>query len=354
MENSPGGIMKSIFRTSIVYGLFLLMLPMVAIALPPISEQPSLNEFLSSAFQLPDNRICAVFENNPNLTAPVSKAQIYSVCLKDKRFTKARQLQATEAQNYSYFANPRPLIVNGKIWIYFNAFNETTKEAKWGRFAFDEEDPETPVEWLNTSEVLNGQSRAWIYPARTDSGQVLLSYEKRNSSTGKMDLFFSLSAKGQSFGAPLRLAESAQMVRFAEFYQGPWAFSFQVGSGRNMAAYAMLSADQGQSFSNRIKLSDESDVHDTFLLQRKDGEVDAYYLVGFEGKGYALFRRKISRDGKLGPEQQLTSTAVAVEKPHCLRLNSGKIFVTLSKMTLQTSSVTTDIVFMTLFDDASE
>lgn len=347
-------LFKSLFSTFFVCGLFLLMTPRAAQALPPISEQASLNEFASSAFQLPDNRICAVFEHNPDFTAMVSKSQLYSVCLKDKRFTKPRVLQETESRNYSYFANPRSLIINGKIWIYFNAYNETTKEAKWGRFAFDEEDPETPVEWLNTSEVLNGQSRAWIYPARTEAGQVLLSYEKRNPSTGRMDLFFSLSQKGQSFGASLPVAESAQMVRFAEFYQGPWAFSFQVGSGRNMAAYAVLSSDQGQTFSNRIKLSDETNVHDTFLLQRKDGELDAYYLVGFEGKGFSLFRRKVSRDGKLGPEQQLTSTAVAVEKPHCLRLHSGKIFVTLSKVNSAAKGVTTDIVFMTLFDDAGE
>jgi hypothetical protein len=346
--------MRSIFRTSIVFGLFLVIAPLVALALPPISEQASLNEFYSSAFQLPDNRICVVFENNPDFTSTVPKAQLYSVCLKDKRFTKARLLQPTVAKDFTYFANPRPLIVNGKIWIYFNAYNETTKDAKWGRFAFDEEDPETPVEWLATSESLSGQSRAWIYPALTDSGKVLLSYEKRNSVSGRMDLFFSLSAKGQSFGASLPLTESAQMVRFAEYYKGPWAFSFQVGSGSNMSAYAVLSSDEGQSFSPRIRISDETNVHDTFLLQRKDGDVDAYYLVGIEGKGYSLFRRKIARDGKLGPEQQLTSTAVAVEKPHCLRLNSGKIFVTLSKMNQQPTGVTTDIVFMTLFDDATE
>jgi hypothetical protein len=310
---------------------------------------------MSSAFQLPDNRICAVFENNPDLTASVSTAQLYFVCLKDKRFTKAKQLQETESKNYTYFANPRPLIVNGKIWIYFNAYSEVTKEAKWGRFAFDEVDPETPIEWLNTTEVLNGQSRPWIFPALTDAGKVLLSYEKRNSSTGKMDLFFSLSDKGQAFGAPGSIADSAQMVRFAEFYKGPWAFSFQVGSSSKMAAYAVLTSDQGQSFTSRIKLSDESNVHDTFLLQRKDGDLDAYYLVGFEGKGFSLFRRKISRDGKLGPEQQITSTAVHVEKPHCLRLNSGKIFVTLSKVTPDAKGdITTDIVFMTLFDDAGE
>ncbi|MNL14174.1 hypothetical protein D3C87_1351040 [compost metagenome] len=121
-----------------------------------------------------------------------------------------------------------------------------------------------------------------------------------------------------------------------------------------MIAYAVLSNDEGQSFSPRIRLSDENNVHDTFLLQRKDGERDAYYLVGIEGKGFSLFRRKISRDGKLGPEQQITSTAVHVEKPHCLRLNSGKIFVTLSKVNSEAKGISTDIVFMTLFDDASE
>ncbi|MNL47169.1 hypothetical protein D3C87_1699380 [compost metagenome] len=141
-------------------------------------------------------------------------------------------------------------------------------------------------------------------------------------------------------------------MRFAEFAKGPWAFSFQVGSGNNMKAYVMLTPDQGKTFTSRIRISDNDNVHDTFLLPRTDGELDVYYLVWFDGKGFSLFRRKLSRDGTLGKEQQLTSTAVAVEKPHALRLANGKIFVTLSKISGTETVLATDVVFMTLMDDA--
>lgn len=343
--------MKLNFRTFFVVGFFFLFTPLMALALPPISEQSGLNEYASGAFQLPDNRICSVFESNPDLGLHIT-SRLYSVCLKDRRFTKARILQETVSRDFKYVANPRPVIINGKIWIYFNAFTEATKTAQWGRFAFDEEDPETPVEWLGTSEILAGQTHAWTYPALTDSGKVLLAYEKQDLQSGQTDLFFSLSQKGQSFGGSQRLALGAHSVRFGEFYKGPWAFSYQVKTAQGAQAYFVLSADQGVSFFPPVKISDEENIQDTFLLQRKDGGVDAYYLVEFKGRGFSLFRRKILQDGSLGPEQQLTSTAVSVEKPHCLRLHSGKIFVTLSKVSQQAKGMSSDLVFMTLVDDA--
>ncbi|MFS4458033.1 hypothetical protein [Bdellovibrio sp. HCB2-146] len=327
--------------------------PFLAKALPPVSERPDLNEFYSSAFQLPDTRICAVFENLENFQSTLPQAKMYFVCLKDRRFTKARQLQPGISEQFNYFANARPVTINGKIWIYFTAVDTQKNESKWGRFAFDENDPETPVEWLNAQESLVGQIRPWIFPSLTSSGDILLAYEKRNSTTGLMDLFFARSAKGRDFSVGLPIASGAQMVRFAEFEKGPWAFSYQVGSGKQMNAFVKFSADQGQSFSTPIQISQYKNIHDTFLLKRHDGELDVYYLVWMEGSGYSLFRRQLKRDGGLGPEQQLTSTAVAVEKPHCLRLASGKIFVTLSKLNAPTSStVASDIVFMTLMDDA--
>lgn len=332
-------------------GLFV-MIPFFAKALPPVSERPDLNEFYSSAFQLPDTRICVVFENfetNPSIL----KAQMYFVCLKDRRFTKARQLQPGISQHFTYFANARPVIINGKIWIYFTAVDSGKNESKWGRFAFDENDPETPVEWLSTSESLAGQMRPWIFPSLTSSGDVILSFEKKNPTTGVMDLFFARSSKGHDFGASFPIASGAQMVRFAEFEKGPWAFSYQVGKGSQMVAYVKLSFDQGQTLSSPMPISQYGNIHDTFLLKRLDGELDVYYLVWMNGSGYSLFRRQVKRDGTLGPEQQLTSTAVAVEKPHCLRLASGKIFVTLSKIgSTANNEITTDIVFMTLMDDA--
>lgn len=341
-----GDHMKLNFRTFLVVGFFFLFTPYIAQALPPISESAGLNEYASGAFQLPDNRICAVFEHNPDLN-PVSNSRLYSVCLKDRRFTKPRLLQETVSRDFKYFANPRAVIVNGKIWIYFNAYTDLVQEVKWGRFAFDEEDPETPVEWLNTSEVLAGQTGATIYPSLTESGKVLLSYDKRDLSSGKLNLYFSLSQKGQSFGAPSPIAGNADQVRFAEFYKGPWAFSYRTGSGKQTSAFVSLTSNEGASYSTPVKISDDA-VHDTFLLQRKDGDLDVYYLIEFEGKGFSLFRRKLLRDGTLGPDQQLTSTAVSVEKPHCLRLHSGKIFVTLS----QIKDGKSDLVFMTLVDDA--
>lgn len=343
--------MKSNFRTFFVVSFSFLITPLIAFALPPISEQSGLNEYASGAFQLPDNRICSVFESNPDLGSRIS-SRLYSVCLKDRRFTKARILQETVSRDFKYVANPRPVIVNGKIWIYFNAFSESANVTQWGRFAFDEEDPETPVEWLGTSDSLTGQSHAWIYPALTDSEKVLLAYEKQDLISGQTDLFFSLSKKGQTFGETKKFVLGAQNVRFGEFYKGPWAFSYQVKSAQGMQAYFVLSPNQGMSFFPPVKISDEENIQDTFLLQRKDGDVDAYYLVEFKGRGFSLFRRKILQDGSMGPEQQLTSTAVSVEKPHLLRLHSGKIFVTLSKVSQQAKGVSSDLVFMTLVDDA--
>jgi hypothetical protein len=322
----------------------------LAHGLPAISEMPGLNEYASSAFQLPDNRICAVFDNVPDFSA--LKEQIYFTCLKDRRFTKPQMMQATAAADFTYFANARPMIFNGKIWIYFNAFNEVSGEARFGRFAFDEGNPETPIQWLGTFENLAQQSRSWVYPSVTSSGKVLITYGVKNFATGNSELKFALSDDGRTFGQAVSYTENAQLVRFGEFKNGPWAFSFQVGTGKDMKAYVMLSPDQGKTFTSRIRISNSDNVHDTFLFARSDGDLDVYYLVWFEGKGFSLFRRKISRDGTLGKEQQLTSTAVAVEKPHALRLSSGKIFVTLSKISGTETAIATDVVFLTLMDDA--
>jgi hypothetical protein len=140
------------------------------------------------------------------------------------------------------------------------------------------------------------------------------------------------------------VSEYASQVRFGEFLKGPWAFVYETGD----RAEVVLSTDNGKSYGEPISISTGDRVFNPILLPRKDGNLDVYYFVEFTGKGSSLYRRKILRDGTLGAEEPLTSTAVVVDKPHILRLNAGTIFVSLT----QIKSNTSDIVFLTLMTDA--
>jgi|GEM_PF-3933684 len=332
--------------------LFSLAFGASAWALPAISGDANMNEFASSAFQLYDNRICSVFEDVKSFDNGM-EAKLYSTCVKDRKFQKPRMLQPALSAEFTYLANGKPLWFKGKQWIYFNAYNEATKVARIGRFAFDENNPSTPVQWIDVPENLTGQSSVWSYPLVLESGKVLLSYRFKNPVTGSSELKFAVSDDGLKFMNSKTFTEGAQLVRSSQFVMGPWAWSFQVGSGKNMQAYVVLSDDEGKTFSERIQITQRENIHDTYLLPRLDGDLDVYYLVWFDGKGFSLFRRKLSRDGKLGEEQQLTSTAVSVEKPHALRLNtSNSIFLTLTQWKATATSLATDVVFMTLMDDA--
>lgn len=92
-------------------------------------------------------------------------------------------------------------------------------------------------------------------------------------------------------------------------------------------SWAQISDDDGMTYGAPIRVAPESDnVHDTYVVERLDAGVDLYYLRDGGAGAFNVFRRPLSDDGALGPEQRVTSVALGhVEKPQARRLPDGRL-----------------------------
>src|SRR5207253_1555253 len=100
---------------------------------------------------------------------------------------------------------------------------------------------------------------------------------------GKSVPRFASSSDGTKFGASVAVAgddEQGAMPDVAEMSDGTLAFSFQQQStGEAMISYVVLSSDGGASWSERIRVSESVNVHDTSFVARADGKgLDVYYI----------------------------------------------------------------------------
>lgn len=315
-----------------------------------VSADIKINEYASHSVQLSDGRICVFFENVESFLTEITQL-LYTCENRAGSFVKPQMLQSSFTKKVKFLGNARPLWVQSQLWVYFNAWDGKT--GYWGRFLFDENNPETEIEWLESPEDLTGQYRAWIFPTISPQDKVLLSYEVRKApSVSGSFLKYAFSDEGRSFGSGAVIAENAQMIRSGFFRSGTWAFIYQVGHGRDMMDYVILSKDQGGTFTKPLPVSQSPNVHDPVLLQRADGDIDAYYVVWQTNVGFALFRRHLNELGQFGPEERLSPEGMVVDKPFALRLKSGKIFVTADVLTTTNDPVTTDLWYTLLNSDA--
>lgn len=123
--------------------------------------------------------------------------------------------------------------------------------------------------------------------------------------------------------------------------EGGWVLGYQIAKeGWRFESYAVISTDEGASWSDPIRLSDADDVAGAFPIARKDGGADVYYVTRTRVDGGLLSadeelrivrRRALRADGSLGPEQDVTSTDLGdVGYPHPSRLPDGRIALMMS------------------------
>lgn len=316
-----------------------------------ISARPQMNEYMGSQFQLADGRSCIVFENIPDFEK--LSTTLWQTCqnLIGGDFQTPKPLLSSETARLSYIQNPRIIELNGRHFLYFNAYDEKKDEGFWGRAEISEHDV-GPLEWLTSPLSLRHQERAWIYPKVLSSGEVLLTYEAHNPTHTENELHFALSTDGIHFSADQIYQHQAQMTRFEEFADGTWALVYQVGYGSRMMDYIRLSKDRGATFSAPLPVSSQSNVHDPIFLKRTDGNLDVYYIV-WHGMGFGLHRRQVHADGRLGAEEKLTDSPFNLQKPSPFRLAGGRIFVNLGKVDFKSDGrPTSDLIGRYLDNDA--
>lgn len=340
------------FALVLFLGLMISSLSQAGTAWHSVSADSKINEYGGSAFELNDSRVCIFFEDVHSFESQPEITSLLLSCQNSKKqFGKAQSWQPQFLGPMVSVGNPRPLKINSHWWIYFNAWDG--KKGYWGRFLFDEQQSNPRVEWLESPEGLEGQYRSWIFPLLTPDGKVMLTYERRKSLNPPVgELRFAHSADGRVFKNSYVVAEKAQMIRAGFFKTGMWAFVYQVGNVSQMMDYLIFSKDQGKTFTAPLAVTEQSNVHDPILLQRKDGDIDVYYVAWQKGEGFVLFRRSVNEKYQLGPEERLSAIGYSVDKPHALRLQDGRIFVVTGKVNATESSVDTDLIFTILESDA--
>jgi hypothetical protein len=138
-----------------------------------------------------------------------------------------------------------------------------------------------------------------------------------------------LSTDGTSFGGGHAVGPPGAMPALGVFQDGTLAFTYQTQStAAPMTSWVTLSKD-GASWSAPQRVTTQSgNVHDTALVDRLDGQLELYYIYPAGALGFVLFRRALASDGVLGPEQQVTASAVGeVSKPAAARLPDGRLLL---------------------------
>ncbi|MGE0174365.1 MAG: sialidase family protein [Oligoflexales bacterium] len=312
----------------------------------PIATDPNRNEYFGSAFLNNDNQLCVIF----------SQLKDPNELLSDPMQTCAVNLDfGTPSPVLAELSSATPVstgwVIDGRKGptFYFNAYDKISDRGYWGLARYSNGRFQKAT-WLQSPEDLSHQFRPWIYPARLADGRIILSYEIWDFEKDYRSLRFSLSTDGRTFQTPLEVVNKAQMFHFGEFADGSWAFAYQRGNAGTMRSYVVLTRDDGRTFTVEKQISDQkgnSNVHDSFLFRRIDGDLDIYYLLWKDG-GFSCFRRRISSTGDLGPEERVTESGLNMQKPTPFRLPDGKIFLVLSQVKLWSS----DVVGMILETDA--
>lgn len=145
---------------------------------------------------------------------------------------------------------------------------------------------------------------------------------------------FAAGDDAESFGAPVVVGPDAAAVPIvAAFGDGSLAYAYQHPVGAEpMVSFVRRSSD-GVTWTDPVRVTDaSSNVHDAAFVARSDGGLDLYYA--YPGvAGFALFRRALSADGVLGPEERVTADEVGeASKPRGLRLPSGRVLVTFAEI----------------------
>jgi hypothetical protein len=190
-------------------------------------------------------------------------------------------------------------------------------------------DPSTPSAVTITGA--DGVEPYWPQTVALPDGRILLGFVEAARDANRRSYLGTSSDGGLSFAmrpAPFGAqARPGILIHVGLTASGAWVLTWQESdaSFRYFTSYVQLSADQGQSWTDPIRIVPDNDnVHDAFPVTRQDSGADLYYLP--ETGDLNVFRRRLDDDGTLGPEQRVTTAELGhIEKPQPRRLPDGRL-----------------------------
>lgn len=239
---------------------------------------------------------------------------------------------ALEIGTSTFEASPSILPINNTLWLYFVETDGVYSSPTTGRSHWEGSNWSAP-EYL---DPIGGIANllAWPKFAVLLDGRVAVAF-RDGASLPKL----AISSNGVSFeNAHVVSQEGAAMPAVGQFANGKLAFSYQTGSGGLMSSWVRLSED-GATWSDAVRVSESStNVHDTTLVRRLDGNLDLYYIYPCSGAGFCLHRRCLGSDGALGPEEQVTLPEIGeTSKPEALRLSDGRLLLLWATITARSA-----------------
>lgn len=258
-----------------------------------------------------DGSVTAVFDRED---VAVTESALWKIRSRDgRRFTKAQRMDVSKTAIAA-----TPSFVGDRLYFVSAAGLRTTPT-----LGVVESDGQvtTMARIVGVDSMLS-----WPRFAKLADGSVAVAFRD-----GKSVPQFARSADGAKFGESVAIsAQPGAMPAVAEMSDGTLAFSYQEQNETEaMISYFVLSHDGGATWSERIRVSDSANVHDTSFVARADGAgLDVYYIHPEDGRGFSLFRRSVGSIGGLGPEERVTSAELGEpSKPSAARRADGRLMV---------------------------
>lgn len=218
--------------------------------------------------------------------------------------------------------SPSRMRWRGSLWLYFAEASTlqgpmVVKRCKI--VAGQSENPETLPTLPGAANLLSRpQFFAW-------SNTALVAYKDQQSRP-----VLATSSDGKTFSSPLLLYKAAvTSARLGMTQEKALVYVYQhAKEPEAMLSHYRVSSDGKRWTVAQTVSKTGSTISDATVLARPDSGADLYYAVSKDRKVRSLFRRRVSSDGALGPEQQLTHSALGdASKPETLRLADGRILL---------------------------
>jgi hypothetical protein len=244
-------------------------------------------------------------------------------------------LLLTETRDGVHFAPSAPLAATsgasfithaGQHQLYFSASTALGVEPRRAHFSSD-------GQVTGSVDVLRGLPTNFAEAPRFSSTPqgVLATYRDPDNR-----VIVQLSADGVQFRAPQVIDSRRGAIPSAKtFADGTIALAYQVmNPDQSFTALTRFSKD-GQRWSAPATLSNSSNVHDTTLLSRRDGGLDAYYIHPNPENGeFSIYRRALFSNGRQGREERVTSAATgSAMKPDVVRMADGALLLSWARAT---------------------
>lgn len=259
--------------------------------------------------------------------------------LDGKRFSKPRLV---DVSNAALVASPSFAVGN----LYFLTSTSLRATPTVRRWAFDGAPEDARDDSTELPRIAGIDSMlSWPKFKVLSDGSVAVAFRDGTSVPR-----FATSADGTKFAPSVAVAgdgERGAMPDVAEMSDGTLAFSFQEQStGEAMISYVVLSHDRGASWSERIRVSESVNVHDTSFVARADGTgLDLYYIHPAGSHGFSLFRRALGVLGTLGPEERVTSPDLGEpSKPSIVRRKDGRLVAAWAEISERSTTDFTPVV----------